>query len=338
MKISLIFSKYSSKTTIFILLCLSCTLFFILFPFPVKSASERNKIEELLFENSHFMMIEEVELHYRIWQPTDYPPTGNILLLHGLGGSTFSWRSAAPYLAESGYLVLAVDLPGFGLSQRKPAVKQSHENRANLVWSLLENLDITGSWHLVGHSMGGGVVTAMALQRPFDTETLTLVNGSIGSGGRRIFSILFQFSLVRNFSGRVIERFFLTRKRIKSFLTSAYGRKPTPEEVDGYYQPLKLEDTYLTLTGLLRRYQSDVDLAKRVLEINIPTLCLWGKEDEWVSVSEGEELTEKIPDARLVIIDEAKHCPMETHPELFSENLIDFLSGIKIFETIVLVH
>ena len=328
MKISLVFSNYSLNTTIFILLCLICTLFFILFLFPVESASERNKIEELLFDNSHLVTIEGVELHYRIWQPTDYPPTGNILLLHGLGGSTFSWRSAAPYLAENGYLVLAVDLPGFGLSQRKPAVKQSHVNRANLVWSLLENLDVSASWHLVGHSMGGGVVTAMALQRPLNSASLTLVAGSIDKKSSRISSLLFKFRLVRNLTGRVIDRLFLTRKRIKSFLTSAYGRKPTPEEVESYFQPLQLKNTYLTLASLLRSYNEDKDLDKCISEITVPTLCLWGREDEWVPINTGEELTKKIPNARLVIIDEAKHCPMETHPELFNYYLIDFLSEV----------
>ncbi len=322
MKIS---SKISINISVFTLLF--CTFFSIFFLFPLESTAENNEIEELRFDNSHFMMIEGVELHYRIWQPEAQSAIGHILLIHGLGGSTFSWRSVAPHLAERGYLVLAVDLPGFGLSQRKPAVRQSHENRASLMWSLLKKLDITGSWHLVGHSMGGGTGIAMALQKPFDTTSLTLVSGSISREGSRISSLFFQSRLLRNLTGRVIERFFLTRKRIESFLTSAYGREPTPEEVEGYYRPLKLENTYLTMTSLLRRYQTDVDLNRKVTKITVPTLCLWGEGDEWVPLIKGEELTQKIPDARLVIIDEAKHCPMETHAELFNQQLIDFLQG-----------
>ena len=325
METGLRFLKYSKNITVFIFL--GCTLFSIFFLFSVESAAEKNKIEELRFDNSHFIIVKGVELHYRIWQPAEQAASGNILLIHGLGGSTFSWRSAAPHLIEKGYLVLAVDLPGFGLSQRRPSIRQSHENRADLLWTLLENLDIAGPWHLVGHSMGGGAGVAMALQKPLDTESLTLVSGSIGREGNRISSLVFNSRLLRNLTGRVIERFFLTRKRIKSFLTSAYGREPTPEEVEGYYQPLKLKDTYLTMTSLLRRYQSDVELASRVTEITVPVLCLWGREDEWVHLSKGEELAQKIPDARLVIIDEAKHCPMETHPRLFNQTIIHFLQG-----------
>lgn len=320
-----IFSRNKNRKD-FVLLY--CTLFFILFIFLIESVAERGQIEKLRFDNSHFITVEGVELHYRLWNPEGHSPLGNILLLHGLGGSTFSWRSVAPELAGCGYLVLAVDLPGFGLSQRKPAVRQSHENRANLVWGLIENLDRPGPWHLVGHSMGGGVVTAMSLQRPLNSASLTLVAGSIDQKSSRISSLLFKFRLVRNLTGRVINRLFLTRKRVKSFLSSAYGREPTPEEVENYFQPLQLKDTYLTLAGLLRSYQEDKDLDKCISEITVPTLCLWGREDEWVPINTGEDLTKKIPNARLVIIDEAQHCPMETHPELFNYYLIDFLSEV----------
>jgi pimeloyl-ACP methyl ester carboxylesterase len=307
-------------------LLLYCALFFILFIFLIESAAKKSQIEELRFYNSHFMMVEGVELHYRLWYPEGYIPVGHILLLHGLGGSTFSWRFVAPKLAERGYLVLAVDLPGFGLSQRKPVVRQSHKNRANLVWGLIENLDISGTWHLVGHSMGSGVTAAMVLQKPFNTASLTLVAGSIDRKSRKIGSLFFKLRSVRNFTSRVIARLFLTRKRIKSFLSSAYGREPTREEVEGYYQPLQLKDTYLTLASLLRSYKEDKDLDKSVSEIPVPALCLWGREDKWVPLSKGEDLKQKIPNARLVIIDEAKHCPMETHPGIFIQHLIDFLS------------
>jgi pimeloyl-ACP methyl ester carboxylesterase len=333
MKNRLIVNNHSVARSFFIVLF--CVLLLNFFIFSIESAGARNQIEELCFENSYFRKVEGVELHYRIWHNTEHQSIGNVLLMHGLGGSTFSWRFVAPHLAENGYLVLAVDLPGFGLSQRKPAVRQSHENRANLVWGLLEDLDIAGPWHLVGHSMGGGVGAVMALQKPFDTVSLILVAGSIGSEGKKIWSLLFQSKLLKNLTGKIIERFFLTRKRIKSFLTSAYGRVPTPEEVEGYYQPLELEDTDLTLISFLKRYQSDVDLTKRLTEITVPTLCLWGREDKWVPISKGEEVIQKIPDSHLVIIDEARHCPMETHPGLFNQNLIDFLSVIKIFEMII---
>lgn len=283
-------------------------------------------IEDLFFANSSFQSIEGLNLHYRLWQPVSNFSQGNVLLIHGFGSSTFSWRYVVPELVKNDYLVLAVDLPGFGLSQRKPSVEQSYEQRAKLIWKLLENLEILNvPWNLVGHSMGGGVVIAMALQKPEDTLTLTLVDGVFKSQNRKISTLLFQCRVLRNFTARILDKFFITKRRIRSFLNSAYGREPTPEEVEGYYQPLKLPHTYLTIAKLLRTYRSDLDLKRRISEITSPSLLVWGKEDKWVPIKEAEELIPKMSRAQLIIIEEAAHCPMETHPEVFNQYLLNFL-------------
>jgi hypothetical protein len=67
-------------------------------------AKTEYKIKDLIFDNSAFLMVDGVKLHYRIWQTSSDIRLGNILLIHGLGGSTFSWRLAASELADSGYM------------------------------------------------------------------------------------------------------------------------------------------------------------------------------------------------------------------------------------------
>lgn len=65
--------------------------------------------------------------------------------------------------------------------------------------------------------------------------------------------------------------------------------------------------------------------ADRLSEIDIPVLCLWGEKDSWVPLSQGEELIELIPNAKLVVIPEEGHCPMETAPDIFNVELLYFL-------------
>lgn len=285
-------------------------------------------VAELCFENSNFVTVDSVELHYRIWQPDNNVPIGNILLIHGLGGSTFSWRNITRELSDLGYLVVAVDLPGFGLSQRKPAVKQSNNDRANIIWGLIADLGIPGKWHLIGHSMGGGVVAAMVLQKPFKAFSLTLVAGSFERNSGLISKLLSRSGILRNITAKIFARFALSRKRIKSFLTSAYGKEPTSEEIEGYYLPLKIKNTYLTFANLLKNHSSDKELSGKLDKINLPTLCIWGRNDNWVPLGQGENIVDIIPNARFIVIDEAYHCPMETHPELFNIYLTDFLNHI----------
>lgn len=287
--------------------------------------AKKYDISDLVFDNSHFVEIDGIHLHYRLWQPIESSDCGNVLLVHGLGGSTFSWRNVVDFLVKEGYSVVAVDLPGFGLSQRKPAVSQSNENRANLIWGLIENIELDGSWHLIGHSLGGGVVATMGLQKPIEVATITLVAGLIDNRNRSIFSLFSKFRFFRIVTAKFIDRFFLSRKRIKSFLTSAYGRKPTTEELEAYYKPLQLEYTYLTLSNLFKRYSSDEDLSEKLNEIRVPVLGLWGSDDDWVPVSKGEQIIKEITNARLIVIEGAKHCPMETHSEIFNRYLLNFL-------------
>ncbi len=286
-------------------------------------------IEELRFENSYFIEVDNVEMHYRIWQSADKVPIGNVLLIHGLGGSTYSWRNVAREMIDLGYLVVGIDLPGFGLSQRKPAIIQSSEKRASLAWGLVDNSNIQSSWHLVGHSMGGGVVAAMVLQKPLKAVSLTLVAGSFEYRSSLITKLFSSSKILRRIAGKIFTRFALSHKRITSFLTSAYGREPTSEEIDGYYLPLKIKNTYLTFANLLKNHSSDKDLSNKLDTINLPTLCIWGKNDSWVPISQGETIANKMPKASFIVIDGAYHCPMETHPELFNLHLNDFLSGIK---------
>ena len=128
--------------------------------------------DTLPFTNSAFAVVDDVNLHYRAWMPKK-PVIGKILFVHGLGGSTFSWRYTVDTLQEAGHAVVTVDLPGFGYSDRTRGLDHSQTARARYLWALLEELDQTlmpdtdrnQLWNLVGHSMGGGTITAMALAR-----------------------------------------------------------------------------------------------------------------------------------------------------------------------------
>ncbi len=106
---------------------------------------------EPFYDNSRIMTIEGTDLHYRQW---GVESAEGVLLVHGFSGSTFSWRYTAPALAADGCRIIAVDLPGFGLSERDLSFTPTAVNRADLLWGLLESLEPGSNWHLVGHSMG----------------------------------------------------------------------------------------------------------------------------------------------------------------------------------------
>ncbi|MDW7739342.1 MAG: alpha/beta hydrolase [Bacillota bacterium] len=280
---------------------------------------------DLSFINSSFAKIDDQEIHYRLWGADD-EQAEKILLIHGFGASTFSWRFTAPYLEEHGYTVIASDLPGFGLSERKAGLDHTSEARAELMWELLDKICPESKWHLVGHSMGGAVVTAMALQEPDRVESLTLVAGAVFGAENKFIQTLFRYPPSGRWVKVLATHMILRENRIKELLASAYGREPVSDEVEGYFQPVTVEKSEEVFADLMKT--GITSMADRVEEVELPVLLVWGEEDAWVPLEQGRKLVDKFPRADLVIIPEEGHVPMETSPVIFNEILLIFISEV----------
>ncbi len=302
-------------------------------PYFFTLSDERQLKKVSPFENGAFMDIDGVRLHYQFerMESDDGPEAiGNVLLIHGLGGSTFSWRYTLPDLSAQGFQVVAVDLPGFGYSDRKVGLDHSQKERSRLLWLLLDALEteypelIDKQWNLVGHSMGGGTVVAMSLEQSQRTQKAVLVAGAVFQDNPRSGVNLLRYPPLARGISLVLERFFLTESRMEPVLASAYGRPVSQAELDGYVEPLKNPGTARFFIDLLQTAGNDP--IEAVAETDIQLSGIWGGNDTWVPLSQGERIAEVVPDFRLDIIPEAAHCPMETHPEEFSELLIEMIS------------
>lgn len=278
------------------------------------------------FENSHFFRTSDgVDIHYRTWQAQG-EQKGQILMVHGLGGSTFTWRSTAEALAKTGYFVVAVDLPGFGYSTRVTGLDHSQKQRSQWLWEMLDLWKEdrnTLSWHLMGHSMGGGTVTSMAMARPRQTASLILADGALFDNNPSFVGVLLRYPPFARGLRIVLERVLLSEERIGNLLASAYGRSLNEEELSGYAVPLLLPGTMGSLIDLIKTAKSEpiqTDLIQ-----NIPVLALWGQEDSWVPFSATERIAEVLPQIQVAAIPGAGHCPMETHADEFEKLLLEFL-------------
>jgi 2-hydroxy-6-oxonona-2,4-dienedioate hydrolase len=284
------------------------------------------KIDELTYADSEFKAVEGIELHFRQFGDSA-GSAGNILLVHGFAGSTFSWRHVAPALEFENYRVIAVDLPGFGLSERDTSFAYTSSARAELLWTLLNTIEPGAQWHLVGHSMGGGTVAAMALQKPELVQSLVLVAGAVPGSDSARSTIIFRYPPVSRWVRQLTTRYFLAEGNVFSMLTSAYGRTPDPDDFTGYYQPLLIENSDASLAAMLK--VSDPSLKELLNTVDQPVLLIWGEEDSWVPLSQGTMLKELFPHAEMVVLGGEGHCPMETAPDIFNNLLLDFLEREK---------
>jgi pimeloyl-ACP methyl ester carboxylesterase len=264
----------------------------------------------------------------------DDPSTGRpvLLLVHGMAGSSTTWREVMPALAER-YTVIAPDLPGHGESD-KPRQDYSLGAHANVLRDLLIALGIDHAT-VVGHSLGGGVAMQLAYQHPQLCERLVLVaSGGLGHdvswmlralafpGVEYLTPVLFP-SFVRN-AGNAISR------RLRSLGV----RAPRVEEQWRSYVSLTDPETR---HAFLRTLRSVVDAGGQTVSAHdrlyltslLPTLIIWGERDRIIRVAHAHDAHAAMPGSRLVIFEESGHFLPTEEPARFVEAIVDLVDGTE---------
>lgn len=245
-----------------------------------------------------------------------------ILLLHGFGGSTYTWRKVMPALAES-HRVIAIDLNGFGYTQR-PKSRESYtrEGQEKLVLGVMDALGLDRA-HVFGHSYGGGLSLFIASRHPERFRTLVLVDSSAPTYANDRRSRAASFRPLNNL---FVRSFALRPGTIRKALEHSYydDSLVTPELVQAYLDRLQIEgvsDAYYGLTAPVRSPQERVDLAK----IDVPALVLWGAHDKLIDPEAGRRSSQVLPQGEFVLLAKSGHLPMEEEPEEFLRAVLPFL-------------
>lgn len=258
------------------------------------------------FENSRIETLDGVSVHVRHW-PAAVPGGGcPVLLVHGFGGSTYSFRFLAPALAAAGHEVWALDLPAYGYSARTPFPGTA---AAALAPWLKER---GAGWCLLGHSMGTRVVAELVQAMPGEVSSAVYLAGNPIPSARELRNReRFKSPRLRRWLAGLVERRYLREERIGELLAKAYGRAASQEEIAGYLTPLRQPGTAL---AIMNGYAKQWPATPTATELEgVPTLILWGENDEWVKPEVADRLQAALPSARRITIAGAGHCPMETH-------------------------
>ena len=282
------------------------------------------------YSNSHYLTVDSIKLHYRIWNGNNPSTCGKVFLIHGFIGSTYCWRMNADALAAAGYKVVAVDLPSFGYSSRSMTFNQSQSSRGQLLWKLLDSLDRgdTTKWNICGHSMGGGTAEAMALLHPEKTRSLTLVDGMLfikNTHTESQFSILARQKQYKKIMVSYMEKNLITYHRVRKAVKKNYRYEPDSSVVMNYLTPLLQEGTAESILNVWAKAKEVAPVNVEGLK-NIPVLVIWGKHDRTIYLRTGKHFVNHVPHAQLVVIHSAGHDPMETHPDIFNSLFLGFLN------------
>jgi len=245
-----------------------------------------------------------------------------IVLMHGFGASTFSWRNVQEPMSKLGE-VISYDRPGFGYTERKTSWDGTNpygfQGNFEILDALLAKYGVGRKVVLVGHSAGGQLAAEYTRLNPTKVSALVLVDAAIlttggGFGGFDWFMALPQMQklgpiLVSNIATSGDD---LLRK-------SYYNKSKLTQAVyDGYHQPLKIkgwEQAFWYFSTAPKENQ----LKENLTSLSLPTLVITGKYDAVVPAADAPKLQKLIPNSSLEIIPKTTHLPQEEQPELFME-------------------
>jgi pimeloyl-ACP methyl ester carboxylesterase len=254
-----------------------------------------------------------------------------LLLVHGMAGSSETWRYVMPALAER-FTVLAPDLLGQGASD-KPRGDYSLGAHANMLRDLLDALGHERAT-LIGQSLGGGVALQFAYQFPSRCERLVLVNS--GGLGREVTFYLRMLTVPgfqSVFPFICTPRLLAAGERIGGWLQRAGVRStPAGEEIWRSYASLADAESRRAFFRNLREVidlggQAVSALGRLYRAAYVPTLIIWGSRDPFIPVSHAIVARDAIPGSRLEIFEGVGHFPHCEAPERFVEVVVDFIAS-----------
>lgn len=257
-----------------------------------------------------------------------------VLLVHGMAGSSATWKHALPGLARR-FTVVAPDLLGHGESGKPQRGEYSLSAHANVLRDLLNVIGHERAT-FVGQSLGGGVAMQLAYQFPERCERLVLVgSGGLGREVNVMLRALTFPGVEYVFPIVCAPRLRDAGNRVASWLHGVGLRAaPVIEEMWRSYTSLAEADTrrafFRTLHGVIDLGGQAVSASDRLyLTSQVPTLIVWGNRDPFIPVSHATAAHEAMPGSQLVIFDNVGHYPHCEDPHRFVEVLVDFITSTE---------
>jgi 2-hydroxy-6-oxonona-2,4-dienedioate hydrolase len=234
--------------------------------------------------------------YYEAGTPNGHP----VLLLHGMSTSADSFRETMHDLSDRFWLI-APDIPGFGYSD----VTEPYTVPHLIEWlaDFVSVLDLPPA-HLLGHSFGGALAPAYALDYPEDVRDLVLLAPAILSADAYPDWLKKAgMSLGLLDIGTALSRLFLQRQiRVPFYDATRQPESLWQRRLDDYARARSSPEVLKALAFYAH--------GARLEEVYQPTCLIWGRNDPVVNPDHAGQLASLLPDARVHFLEECGHAPM----------------------------
>jgi pimeloyl-ACP methyl ester carboxylesterase len=246
-----------------------------------------------------------------------------ILMIHGFLGSSYDFIDVMNALKER-YHVIAVDMIGFGLSDKPINFDYAKQNQAEGLVKFLDTLEIE-EVTIMAHSMGGEVSIHLAHDFPDYVKEMIL----IGSGGyvEENPNPLMPANLPMVVYDYVVRNYYIQR----TFFLSAYAQDEIDTGRITYHDFDEMYYVNKTIPGnILQAFTRDNDSGStnaKLALVRQPTLLIWGEFDSFIPLATGIKLQLAMADvAQLVVMEDAGHLPFDTYFEEFMIHVEEFIT------------
>ncbi len=267
-----------------------------------------------------------VRMHYR-----DEGQGPVIVLMHGFAASLQTWEPWVERLATGNerlgdYRVITLDLPGHGLTRAPAGYQANMESYRDILAAFVESQHLT-TFALGGNSMGGNVAWEYALAHPDQVNALILVDAAGWAHGESNTEPTI-FKLLRNpVLGPVLrdlDNTTLTRQGLR----------------DAFADPSHVDDAMVArYTDLARapghreilidlasgRSERHPATAERLAALHMPTLILWGANDNLIPAADAQRFHDAIPGSQMIVWEHVGHVPQEETPDQSAMAVHEFL-------------
>lgn len=268
--------------------------------------------------DSRQVQVGEFNIHYYEGGPQG---AETILMIHGFGADKDNWlRFSRPLTAR--YHVVALDLPGFGDSS-KPEASYDVGTQVEHLNAFAKAIGLH-KLHLIGNSMGGHIAALYAARHPEEVLSVALLNNAGVNAPQA--SELFK-RLDRGDANPLLVR---NADDFSNMLDLLFVEKPPlPDSLKQYLaeRAMASHDFNQKIFNQLReRY---IPLETELAKIQVPTLLLWGDQDQILDVSSIKVMQPLLKQPSVVIMQACGHLPMIERPEETAEHYQTFLDSVK---------
>jgi pimeloyl-ACP methyl ester carboxylesterase len=277
-------------------------------------------------DKSRFVNVDGIRLHYQEFGDAAAPP---MLLIHGYTASVYVWKTVAPIFAEAGYRVIAVDLVGYGYSEKPRWFDYAIQSQARIIERFMDRLGI-GKAIVIGSSYGGAVALNLTLDYSERVEKLVLVDAVINDDQKNhpILRLAAIPGIGEALTPFLCESRFFHKIRMSGTLAKANHAMITKERIDSVIRPLAAADGHHSVLATSRNWDAN-RLEQDAHQITQQTLIIWGDSDSVIPIENGYKLHDSILQSRFVIFNSCGHVPQEEKSEMFTELVTEFCRNRK---------